>query len=102
MLAEAGLNDIEPLRAPHDLRRLNLTQLAASGVDLRTLMNRKGHETAKLAVELYAKPDPVADRAAAGTIGTHVLVRCRRWSARSLLARRADQENSIFEQVVYL
>lgn len=72
-LAEAGLDDIEPLPGPHDLRRLNVTRLAASGVDLRTLMSRMGHKSAKLALEVYAKPDPVADRAAADTIGTHVL-----------------------------
>ena len=36
-------------------------------------MNRMGHKSAKLALEVYAKADPVADRAAAGTIGTHVL-----------------------------
>lgn len=72
-LAEAGLDNIEPLPGPHDLRRLNVTQLAASGVDLRTLMSRMGHKSAKLALEVYAKPDPVADRAAADTIGSHVL-----------------------------
>ena len=72
-LAEAGLDSVEPLPGPHDLRRLNVTQLAASGVDLRTLMNRMGHKSAKLALEVYAKADPVADRAAADTIGTHVL-----------------------------
>ena len=42
-------------------------------IDLRTLMNRMGHKTAKLALEVYAKADPVADRAAADTIGGHVL-----------------------------
>ena len=47
-----------PFSGPHDLRRLNVTQLAASGVDLRTLMNRMGHKTAKLALEVYAKADP--------------------------------------------
>ena len=36
-------------------------------------MSRMGHKSAKLALEVYAKPDPVADRAAADTIGTHVL-----------------------------
>ena len=72
-LAEAGLDGVEPLPGPHDLRRLNVTQLAASGVDLRTLMNRMGHKTAKLALEVYARADPVADRAAADTIGSHVL-----------------------------
>ena len=50
-----------------------MTQLAASGVDLRTLMNRMGHKSAKCAVRVYARADPVADRAAADTIGTHVL-----------------------------
>ncbi len=50
-----------------------MTQLAASGVDLRTLMNRMGHKSARLALEVYAKADPVADRAAAEMIGTHVL-----------------------------
>jgi integrase len=58
---------------PHDLRRVSATQLAASGVDLRTLMNRMGHKTAKLALEVYAQADPIADRAAADTIGLHVL-----------------------------
>ena len=53
----------------------NVTQLAASGVDLRTLMNRMGHKTARLALEVYAKADPAADRAAADTIGSHVLER---------------------------
>ncbi len=72
-LAEAGLDGVEPLPGPHDLRRLNVTQLAASGVDLRTLMNRMGHKTAKLALEVYARADPVADRAAADMIGSHVL-----------------------------
>ncbi len=42
-------------------------------LDLRTLMNRMGHKTAKLALEAYAKADPVADLAAADTIGKHVL-----------------------------
>jgi hypothetical protein len=47
---------------------------AASGVDLRTLMNRMGHKTRSLlAPEVYAKADPGADRAAAETIVTHVL-----------------------------
>ena len=36
-------------------------------------MNRMGYKTAKLALEDYAKADPVADRAAADTIGAHVL-----------------------------
>jgi hypothetical protein len=29
---------------------------------LRTLMSRMGHKSAKLALEVYAKPDAVADR----------------------------------------
>jgi integrase len=70
-LADAGLDGVEPLPGPHDLRRLYATQPAASGVDLRTLMNRMGHKSAKLALEVYANADPVADRAAAETIGTH-------------------------------
>jgi hypothetical protein len=47
-----------------------VTQLAVSGVDLQTLMNRMGHKSAKFALEVYAKANPVADRAAADTIGT--------------------------------
>jgi site-specific recombinase XerD len=72
-LDKAGLKDLVPLPGPHDLRRVNATQLAASGVDLRTLMNRMGHKTAKLALEVYSQADPIADRAAADTIGLHVL-----------------------------
>lgn len=72
-LVKAELDDLEPVPGPHDLRRVNATQLAASGVDLRTLMNRAGHKTAKVALEVYAQADPVADRAAADTMGQHLL-----------------------------
>ena len=100
-LAEAGLDDIEPLPEPHDLRRLNVTQLAASGVDLRTLMSRMGHKSAKLALEVYAKPDPWRIERRRTRLGRTFSLRCRTWSARRLPARRVAQENSIFEQVVY-
>lgn len=72
-MTQAGLDGVEPLPGLHDLQRLNATQLAASGVDSRALMNKMGHKTAKLALEVYAKADPATDRAAADTVGTHVL-----------------------------
>lgn len=46
----------------HDLRRYDATALVADGVDLRTLMNRMGHKTATLALDVYAQPNPNADR----------------------------------------
>lgn len=64
-LDDAGLGDIRPRLTFHDLRRYHSTQVVAGGVDSRTLMNRMGHTTARMALEHYAQPDPTADRNAA-------------------------------------
>ena len=79
-----------------------MTQLAASGVDLRTRMNGTGHKSAKLALELYEKADPVADRAEADTVGTHVLTAMPHMERTEPVSRGLPQVNSIFEQVVYV
>ena len=44
-LTAAGLGDVEPKLGPHDVRRFNITKLVASGVDVRTVMNRVGHSS---------------------------------------------------------
>ena len=57
-----------PRLAPHDLRRFNITQLVAKGVDVRTVMNRVGHSSPQVTLGLYAQADRGADEEAARTI----------------------------------
>src|SRR5271166_366967 len=71
-LEATGLDSIRPTLGFHNFRRLNVTQLHAHGVGLRILMNRTGHKTARLALEVYAQRDAKADKAAAETIGSYV------------------------------
>lgn len=68
-LAAAGLDHIEPQLGPHDVRRFNITKLVASGVDVRTVMNRVGHSSPQVTLALYAQADRAADEEAARTIG---------------------------------
>ena len=68
-LAAAGLDHVEPKLGPHDVRRFNITKLVASGVDVRTVMNRVGHSSPQVTLALYAQADRAADEEAARTIG---------------------------------
>jgi integrase len=67
-LTTAGLDHFTPRPAPHDLRRFNITQLVAKGVDVRTVMNRVGHSSPQVTLGLYAQADRAADEEAARTI----------------------------------
>lgn len=67
-LRAAGLDQFSPRLAPHDLRRFNITQLVAKGVDVRTVMNRVGHSSPQVTLGLYAQADRGADEEAARTI----------------------------------
>lgn len=71
-LEAAGLGKVVPRPGFHDLRRYHATALVADGVDVRTLMNRMGHKTAKPALEVSAQPNPDADRAAAEGTGARL------------------------------
>ena len=51
------------------MRRFNITKLVASGVDVRTVMNRVGHSSPQVTLALYAQADRAADEEAARTIG---------------------------------
>ena len=68
-LTAAGLDQLRPRLGPHDLRRFNITKLVASGVDVRTVMNRVGHSSPQVTLALYAQADRAADEEAARTIG---------------------------------
>jgi integrase len=67
-LVAANLDQVTPRPAPHDLRRFNITQLVAKGVDVRTIMNRVGQSSPQVTLGLYAQPDRAADEVAARTI----------------------------------
>ena len=71
---------------PHDPRRLNATQPAADGVDLRTLMNRMGHKKAGLAHEVYSDLIRLRIGLQQAPMGRTFSMRCRIWSALSLSA----------------
>jgi integrase len=53
----------------HDLRRLNLTVMVESGVDVKTAQTRAGHSTPNIMLSLYAKATKAGDRAAADKLG---------------------------------
>jgi integrase len=72
-LIAAGLDHVEPKLGPHDLRRFNITKLVASGVHIRTVMNRVGHSSPQVMLARYAQADRAADEEAARTIGDLML-----------------------------
>lgn len=53
----------------HDVRHYVATQLLSSGVDVRTVSGRLGHESAKMTLDVYAAFIPARDRAAAELLG---------------------------------
>lgn len=57
-----------PMRL-HDCRHWHATQLVAVGVDLNTVADRLGHETAAFTLAVYGHSNEERDRAAADAIG---------------------------------
>ena len=53
----------------HDLRHWSVTQLVASGVDIRTVGGRVGHAQASMTLDRYAHALPVPDQEAAAILG---------------------------------
>src|SRR5271166_2490842 len=53
----AGLAAINGSVDALDVRRFNITKLVASGVDVRTVMNRVGHSSPQVTLALYAQAD---------------------------------------------
>jgi len=63
-LETAGLAEIKPLPGFHDLRRLNATQLAGV-TDVKTMMERLGIRTERVALGIYAQAVEQRERDAA-------------------------------------
>ena len=57
----------------HDLRRTSATELAVSGVDVKTAQTRLGHTSVRLTLELYAQAVPAAEVAAADLLGSRLM-----------------------------
>jgi hypothetical protein len=98
-LAKAGLGDLMPLPGPHDLRRLNVTQLAASGVDLRTLRTEWVTSRQGLPLRSTARPIPWRIELRLTPLGRTFSVRCRTWSARLWATRMRCSRETILDQV---
>ena len=54
----------------HELRHTQASQLAASGMDVKTVRHRLGHSSATLTMNLYAHALPENDDKAADPIGS--------------------------------
>lgn len=50
IINKAGLTKVE---GPHILRHTHITMLTEAGVDLRTIMDRVGHDDSKTTIEIY-------------------------------------------------